>query len=107
MANPGQQIFKMLCEPGVFSTQPPKEQYEKWQNEFLMSLKTLDMKLIENQFLCGNRITLGDVIVYNEVSMFMALTDKTAQSSEFSKYPNLVKWLTVKMPSHDAIAKLN
>ena len=72
-----------------------------------MSFKTLDQKLVENPFLCGDRITLGDVIVYNEISMFLQLADLTPTSSELSSFPNLVKWLTIKMPSHEVIQKLN
>ena len=52
MAVPGQQMFRMVCEPHVFGT-PQKEVYEQWYDDFINCLKTLDQRLVEAPFLCG------------------------------------------------------
>jgi glutathione S-transferase len=45
-------------------------------------VKTLDDKLVSQNYLCGSRMTLGDIVVYSELSMFLELCDMTATSQE-------------------------
>ena len=99
MMTPCQQLFRILYEPSVFAQAPTKDQFSKWQKDFEQCLKVLDMRLVENPFLCGSFMTVADVICFNDMSMYMELCGLTPKSSEISQYANLVKWFTVKMLS--------
>ena len=92
MQVPGQQMFRMQTEPGLFGGSPSKEVYDKWLSDFMACLKTLDQRLVENPNLCGGRITIGDIIVFNELSLFLELNGLTVKSPEFQGMPNLTKW---------------
>jgi glutathione S-transferase len=60
-------------------------------------LKALDFKLVENAYLCGNKLTLGDLVVFNDLAMYMELKGYTIESKELGEYPNLTKWFNLKM----------
>ena len=77
MATPGQQMFRIICEPNVFSTPPTKEIYDKWYGDFMQCLEILDQRLVETPFLCGSQITLGDIIVFCEIDTFFELNKLT------------------------------
>lgn len=65
------------------------------------------MRLVDGPFLCGSQMTIADIICFNDISMYMELCSITPKSAEISQYPNLVKWLTVKMQSNQVIADLD
>ena len=46
MATPCAQMFRTLYESGVFSTKPTQASFDKWKNEVIDALRTLDEKLI-------------------------------------------------------------
>lgn len=64
----------------------------------------LDQRLVESPYLCGDKITLGDVIIFNELSLFMELCDLNPQSAELSEHINLIKWFNIKMKSQKVFA---
>jgi glutathione S-transferase len=99
-------MFKILYEPNSFSTPPTQDQFNKWKDDFLSCLKILDLRLVDNTWLCGARMTIGDIIVYNDLSMFMNLCDYTPSSSEMSEHTNLMKWCK-KMGKDQEIASLD
>jgi len=68
MATPGQQIFRMLYEPSAFSAKPTSAQYNKWKDDMIQCLKALDDKLAAANYLCGSKMTVGDIVVFNELS---------------------------------------
>jgi glutathione S-transferase len=68
MSTPGQQLFRMLYEPTAFSSKPSMAQYNKWRDDMIQSFKALDDKLSSSNFLCGSKMTVGDIVVFNELS---------------------------------------
>lgn len=74
----------------------------------MQCLQGLDMKLVEHNFLCGEKLTMADIIVFNELSMFVELNpDKNMDSEEMKAFPNLCKWFTTKMITHPHIKACN
>ena len=67
MATPGQQLFRMLYDPS-FSGKPSNSQFNKWKDDVVQSLKALDDKLIHANYLCGSKMTVGDIVIYTELS---------------------------------------
>lgn len=66
------------------------------------------MKLVEHSYLCGEKMTIADIIVFNELSMFVELNpDKNMDSAEMSAYPNLVKWFNTKMLANSSVKQCN
>lgn len=65
----------MKCEPSVFSTKPDKKQEKLWVEDVKECMRTLDSMLIKNKlsYLSGEKISLADIVIYNELSMFMHL----------------------------------
>lgn len=108
MMIPGTQMFKIQCQPDQFKVKTTKEQYSKWEQDFLQCLQGLDMKLVEHSYLCGEKMTIADIIVFNELSMFVELNpDKNMDSAEMSAYPNLVKWFNTKMLANAHVKQCN
>jgi len=68
MATPGQQVFRMLYDTSAFSTKPTNASVEKWKDDMLQCLKSLDEKLAAANFLCGSKMSVGDIVVFNELS---------------------------------------
>lgn len=91
----------------VFATTPTKDQFKKWQKDFEQCLSVIDMRLVDGPFLCGSWMTVADVIVFNDISMYMELCGLTPKSSELSQYTNLLKWFSVKMLSNPVIQGLD
>ena len=69
-------------------------------------LKILDFRLVDNIWLCGAKMTIGDIIVFNDLSMFMQLNDLNPQSAEMAEHTNLMKWYK-KMGREPEIAKFD
>lgn len=44
--------------------------------------------------MCGEHLTLADIIIYNELSMFLELTKQKWTSPDMKELPNLVRWAT-------------
>ena len=51
----------------------------------------------EHSFLCGERISLADIVIFNEVTMYMEIMGFNTESEEIKDRKNLVKWLKTKM----------
>ena len=51
-------------------------------------------------------MTIGDIIVFNDLSMFMQLNDLNPQSAEMAEHTNLMKWYK-KMGKEPEIAKFD
>ena len=101
-------MFKIQCQPDQFKVKTTKDQYQKWEQDFMQNLQGLDMKLVEHAFLCGEKMTIADIIVFNELSMFVELnSDKNMDSAEMSAYPNLIKWFNTKMLTNQHVKACN
>ena len=68
MANPGQQLFKMLYYPPEMMGKQSLAQYNKWKDDMIQCLKALDDKLAAANYLCGSKMTVGDIVVFSELS---------------------------------------
>ena len=63
-----------------------------------MCLKYLDDRLNTDQsFLCGEKLTLADIVIFNEVTFYMEIMGLNTESEEIKVSKNLVKWLKTKM----------
>ena len=62
-------------------------------------IKVLDSSLVakKNTYLAGSTISLADIIIYNELSMFFKLYNKNWTGPEMAEYPNLSKWASSKI----------
>ncbi len=70
-------------------------------------MKALDAKLNESEFVCGDRISIADIIIYNDISQYMAMCFYELDSPEIANYPNLVKWITNKMKLYPLLNDLD
>ena len=64
---PGQQVSRIILEGNSFAKPPSKEMLEKWKDDFYKALSAIDGMLIQSRYLCGNKLTLADIIIYNEI----------------------------------------
>ena len=71
----------------------------------LTTLKTIDEKLVSSPYLCGAKMTIGDIVVYNEVSQFFEMTDLSVTHADVSGFDNLAKWFTTRMSVDPEIQK--
>jgi glutathione S-transferase len=51
----------------------------------------------EHSFLCGEKLTLADIVIFNEVTLYMEIMGLDTESEEIKERINLVKWLKTKM----------
>ena len=105
MATPCAQIFRTLYESNVFSAKPNQASFDKWKGEVLDALGTLNARLIHSDYICGPKMTIGDIIVFNELSQFMQMCDLTINSDELKNQEFLSKWFVNKMLVDPTIAK--
>ena len=51
----------------------------------------------EQSFLCGEKLSLADIVIFNEVTLYMEIMGFNTESEEIQDIANLVKWLKTKM----------
>ena len=95
MFTPCQQLFRVLYEPSAFPNPPSQAIYDKWYNDVIATLKSLDDKLISKGYLAADKLTIADIIVFSEISQFLFMTGKTFEDDEFSEYAFLIKWFNL------------
>ena len=61
----------------------------KWDKELLYCLQSLEGRLVESSFLCGEEMTIADIIVFNDMSLYMELMGVNLDSKELERLPNL------------------
>ena len=61
----------------------------KWDKEILDCLSSLDSRLVETSFLCGEGMTIADIIVFNDMSLYMELMGVNLDSKDIESRPNL------------------
>lgn len=71
----------------------------------VQTLKTIDDKLVSSPFLCGPKMTIGDIVVFNEISQFFEMTGLSTSSPDISQYAFLTKWFTTRMANDADISK--
>lgn len=59
-----------------------------------MCLMELNDRLdTEQSFLCGEKISLADIVIFNEITLYMEIMVLDYESQEIKERTNLVKWL--------------
>ena len=99
---PTQQIYKMYYQTSVFEKPPTLETLKKWEQELSKCFKALDDLLVNGKFLCGDSMTLADIVVFSDVAQFVEMNKFTADSPEMS-YPNLMRWYSKSMMGNASI----
>ena len=51
----------------------------------------------EQSFLCGEKLSLADIVIFNEVNLYMEIMGLDTDSEEIKDRAYLVKWLKTKM----------
>ena len=71
-------------------------------------MRVLDQALVKQKhpFLTGDKYSLADIIIYNELSMFMKLRNFTWEGREMLEFPNLAKWASKVKGSCSSVATL-
>lgn len=52
----------------------------------------LDLKLAETTFLCADNLTIADLVVFNEVTLFIEINEFAQDDPELLNYRNLMLW---------------
>ena len=68
MHTPGTQIFRVYYDTKAFAAPPSLQTLNKWKDEFLQCFRALDDKLITQPYLCSEKMSVGDIVVFNEIS---------------------------------------
>ena len=79
----------------------------KWDKEILDCLQSLDSRLVKSSFLCGEDMTIADIIVFNDMSLYMELRGVNLDSKELERLPNLSRWFRHKMLNDPQVDKTN
>jgi len=79
----------------------------KWDKELLECLQSLDGRLVESSFLCGEDMTIADIIVFNDMSLYMELMGVNIDSKDIETRPNLQRWFRHKMLNDPKVEKAN
>ena len=58
----------MILDPNSFQVTPKKKQFDKWKSDFVRDIAAINGKLVNSPYLAGNKSTMADYIVYNELS---------------------------------------
>ena len=69
----------------------------------LLTLKTIDDKLVTTPYLCGSKMTIGDIVVFNEISQFFEMTDLSTTHQEVVQFEFMTKWFTHRMANDPEI----
>ena len=104
LATPGQQINRMILEPQSMPKPPTYELYQKWQGDYINDLAAIDGRLSEKPYLCGNDITLGDIVVFNDIAQFLAVTNTDLNHPDLDKHANVKRWFN-KMEENEIVLK--
>ena len=97
----------MVYQPEKLANKATLSQYNKYRKDIMDSLGALENRLIDQPYLCGKNMTIGDIVVFNEVSMFLEICDMKPNDPELNSFPSVQKWLTGRMYSDQALMKLD
>ena len=97
----------MVYQPDKLATKATLAQFEKNKKEVLGALPAIEKRLLEQPYLCGSKMTIGDIVVFNELSMFLEINDWKPNEDELREFPSLQKWLTGKMYADPVLQKLD
>ena len=94
----------MVLEPQAMPKPPTRELYEKWTGDYINDMGAIDGRLAEKAYLCGDAITMGDIVVFNDIAQFLAVTDTSLDHPDLSKHSNVKRWFN-KMEENEVILK--
>jgi glutathione S-transferase len=65
-------------EPKSYARAPSVAVFKKWKSEFIDAFEAIDGKLKKDNlpYLCGRTLTIADIIIFNELSQFLFLTNE-------------------------------
>ena len=87
----------MFYQPQVFSEKPTEAMNKKWESEIRQALKALDQELVKTSHLCGDVMTLGDLLVFSDLLQYIEINGFNEKSPELKDYENLMRWYSTKM----------
>ena len=67
-----------------------QEWLNDWKKEFSECLNVIEDIIGLNGYVCGKVLTFGDIVIFNEVSLYMALLGYSPDSDEMKNYPNIL-----------------
>ena len=104
-----EQINKMVLETKSYSSPPTLAAYKKWTNEFIDAFEAIDGKLKKDSlpYLCGRVMTIGDIIIFNELSQFLFITKLDFKQEKLATMEKLKYWYTTQMPVDEIVVTLD
>lgn len=98
----GAQISKLVLDPKSYVVLPKKKQLDKFKGDFISHLNAINGKLVGGTYLAGNKSTMADYIIYNELSQFLSLLDIDIDKSEdFVSMTYLKDWFQKTMKNNN------
>ena len=82
----------MHYQPHVFEKPPTQDTLMKWEAELTKCFKALDELLVMDKFVCGDKMTLADIVIFSDVMQFVEMNKLDANSPDLKSYPNLMRW---------------
>ena len=61
----------------------------------------------EQSFLCGEKLSLADIVIFNEVTLYLEIMGLDTDSEEIKERTNLSKWLKTKMLNNLQVIELH
>ena len=97
----GTAVDEIIANPMFGAEVPSEEQKKKLLDSYFKDLKHIDTSLKNSDFLTGDKLTIADVQIYNEItstSLFLKLT--------FDDFPNIKSWID-RIGENEVIKELN
>jgi glutathione S-transferase len=77
----------MAYQSEKLPNKPTFGHFKKHKDELLGAMGSLETRLLQQPFLCGQRMSIGDIIVFNEITMFLEICDLKITDDELKVYP--------------------
>jgi glutathionyl-hydroquinone reductase len=85
--------------------------FNEMHNIFLDGMMYLDQLLVnrksDSSFLISERVTLADIVIFNEINMFLHLNEYQMDSEDLKQMPTLSRWIYIIMPTVDGVDEFN
>lgn len=96
--------MRIVLEPQSMPKPPTLEGYNKWKSDYIDCLSAIDGRLAEKLYLCADTITMCDIVVFNDLAQFLAVTDTALNHPDMDKHSNVKRWFN-KMEENEVILK--
>ena len=78
--------MRIVLEPQSMPKPPTLEGYNKWKSDYIDCLSAIDGRLAEKLYLCADTITMCDIVVFNDLAQFLAVTDTALNHPDMDKH---------------------